>query len=124
MRFSRAGRLSMLSDTWLYKGKAWLFSSVSFLYYFLPVVLALYFLAPAKCKNLVLLLASFAFYFWGEPGLFFLMAFSQSSQLTCMEYGYPKPKTAITQNSPDLFVIISISVLLDFSSIMLSLSTI
>ncbi|MDD4230887.1 MAG: hypothetical protein PHG45_05860 [Dehalococcoidales bacterium] len=53
-----------------------LFSSVSFLYYFLPVVLALYFLAPAKCKNLVLLLASFAFYFWGEPVYSFLMAFS------------------------------------------------
>jgi alginate O-acetyltransferase complex protein AlgI len=53
-----------------------LFSSVSFLYYFLPVVLALYFLAPARFKNLVLLLASFAFYFWGEPIYSFLMAFS------------------------------------------------
>ncbi|MDD5402872.1 MAG: hypothetical protein PHU52_06440, partial [Dehalococcoidales bacterium] len=42
----------------------------------MPVVLALYFLAPAKCKNLVLLLASFAFYFWGEPVYSFLMAFS------------------------------------------------
>ncbi|MDD4323100.1 MAG: hypothetical protein PHG26_06010 [Dehalococcoidales bacterium] len=42
----------------------------------MPVVLALYFLAPAKYKNLVLLLASFAFYFWGEPLYSLLMALS------------------------------------------------
>ena len=44
-----------------------LFSSISFLYYFLPVVLILYFIVPFKCKNLVLLLASLFFYFYGEP---------------------------------------------------------
>lgn len=44
-----------------------LFSSIGFLYYFLPLVLALYFLAPAKLKNLVLLGASLFFYFYGEP---------------------------------------------------------
>ncbi len=56
-----------------------LFSSVSFLYYFLPVVLALYFLVPTRFKNLVLLLASFAFYFWGEPTYSFLMVFAIGS---------------------------------------------
>ena len=43
-----------------------LFSSISFLYYFLAAVLVLYFLVPTKLKNLVLLLASVAFYFYGE----------------------------------------------------------
>ena len=44
-----------------------LFSSVPFLFYFLPCVLILYFLTPARAKNSVLLLASLVFYGWGEP---------------------------------------------------------
>ena len=44
-----------------------LFSSVEFLYYFLPIVIALYFIVPNKFKNLILLLSSLFFYFWGEP---------------------------------------------------------
>ncbi len=43
------------------------FSSVPFLYYFLPCTLLLYFITPAKLKNLVLLLTSLFFYGWGEP---------------------------------------------------------
>lgn len=50
-----------------------LFSSLTFLYYFLPVVLALYFLTPQRGKNLVLLLASLIFYWWGEPRYVVLM---------------------------------------------------
>ena len=53
-----------------------LFSSVTFLYYFLPAVLILYFLAPWKLKNTVLLLSSLVFYGWGEPKLLFLMVFT------------------------------------------------
>ena len=44
-----------------------LFSSISFLYYFLPAVLILYFCVPFQFKNFVLLLASLVFYFYGEP---------------------------------------------------------
>ncbi len=44
-----------------------LFSSITFLYYFLPAVLAAYHLAPRKARNAVLLLASLIFYAWGEP---------------------------------------------------------
>ena len=44
-----------------------LFSSVPFLYYFLPAVLLLYAIAPRVLKNTVLLLASLVFYAWGEP---------------------------------------------------------
>ncbi len=50
-----------------------LFSSIPFLYYFLPAVLLLYFLAPRSCKNLVLLISSLVFYAWGEPKYVFLM---------------------------------------------------
>ena len=50
-----------------------LFSSLSFLYYFLPCVLIIYFLAPKKLKNSVLLLSSLFFYAWGEPKYVLLM---------------------------------------------------
>ena len=50
-----------------------LFSSIPFLFYFLPAVLILYFLVPWKLKNAVLLLFSLVFYAWGEPKYVFLM---------------------------------------------------
>ena len=53
-----------------------LFSSIPFLYYFLPVVLIAYYLAPKSVKNGVLLLASLVFYGWGEPSYVFLMVAS------------------------------------------------
>ena len=52
------------------------FSSIPFLYYFLPAVLAVYFLTPRKGKNAVLLLASLIFYGWGELRRLPLMAFT------------------------------------------------
>ncbi len=53
-----------------------LFSSIPFLYYFLPAVLIVYFLVPRVLKNTVLLLSSLVFYGWGEPKLLFLMIFT------------------------------------------------
>lgn len=50
-----------------------LFSSITFLYYFLPAVLILYFVVPKALKNIVLLLVSLFFYAWGEPRCVFLM---------------------------------------------------
>ena len=50
-----------------------LFSSIPFLYYFLPCVLILYFIVPAYSKNIILLLSSLVFYAWGEPRLVLLM---------------------------------------------------
>ena len=44
-----------------------LFSSMSFIYLFLPVVCLLYFLVRANLRNYVLLGASIFFYAWGEP---------------------------------------------------------
>ena len=53
-----------------------IFSSIPFLYYFLPTVLLIYFAVPRKLKNAVLLLSSLTFYGWGEPKLLFLMIFT------------------------------------------------
>ncbi len=53
-----------------------LFSSIPFLYYFLPAVLILYFLVPKSLKNTVLLISSLFFYAWGEPKYVVLMIFS------------------------------------------------
>ena len=53
-----------------------IFSSITFLFYFLPLVLLLYYLVPNKVKNLVLLLSSLIFYAWGEPKYIILMIFS------------------------------------------------
>lgn len=53
-----------------------LFSSIPFLYYFLPAVLLLYFIAPKKLKNAVILLSSLFFYAWGEPKYVILMVIS------------------------------------------------
>ena len=50
-----------------------LFSSIPFLYVFLPAVVALYFLVPKAGRNAVLLIASLVFYGWGEPKYVFLM---------------------------------------------------
>lgn len=50
-----------------------LFTSISFLYYFLPIVIAFYFVVPKKIRNIVLLIASMVFYFYGEPKYIFLM---------------------------------------------------
>ncbi len=50
------------------------FSSIPFLYYFLPITLLVYFLVPKKLKNLVLLVFSLTFYAWGEPRYVLLMA--------------------------------------------------
>ncbi len=54
------------------------FSSITFLYYFLPILLITYFITPKKYKNLILLIASLFFYFYGEPKFGFLLI------LTCI----------------------------------------
>lgn len=52
------------------------FSSILFLFRFLPIAFVLYFLAPGKLKNLVLFVLSLCFYAWGEPVYVVLMLFS------------------------------------------------
>ena len=52
------------------------FSSISFLYYFLAVFLGLYFIVPKKFKNSILLVSSLLFYFYGEPSYILIMLLS------------------------------------------------
>lgn len=52
------------------------FSSIPFLYFFLPAVLIAYFAVPEKIKNAVLLAFSLLFYWWGEPKYVLLMIFT------------------------------------------------
>lgn len=61
-----------------------LFSSIPFLYYFLPAVIFTYFIVPFKLKNIVLLISSLFFYAWGEPSFILIMI---SSSLSAYIFG-------------------------------------
>ncbi|AST90782.1 transcriptional regulator [Sutcliffiella cohnii] len=52
------------------------FSSLIFIFFFLPISLLLYYLIPKRYKNVMLLFVSLFFYAWGEPVYIFLMLFS------------------------------------------------
>ncbi|MBP8865917.1 MAG: MBOAT family protein, partial [Acetobacterium sp.] len=55
---------------------AMVFSSILFIFAFLPIALGLYTIIPKQGKNLILLLVSLFFYAWGEPVYVFLMLFT------------------------------------------------
>ena len=71
-----------------------LFSSIPFLFYFLPCVIFLYIITPKKFKNLTLLICSLVFYAWGEPRLVLLMMLTVFSGyiLGLLTEKYPKFK--------------------------------
>ena len=52
------------------------FSSIVFLFIYLPVVLGVYYIAPVRYRNLWLFLVNLVFYGWGEPIYILLMLFS------------------------------------------------
>ncbi|MBI4856092.1 MAG: MBOAT family protein [Acetobacterium woodii] len=52
------------------------FSSILFLFCFLPIALGLYYIVPKSLKNIILLIVSLIFYAWGEPVYVFLMLFT------------------------------------------------
>lgn len=54
------------------------FSSLIFLYFYLPIVLILYFISPMKIKNIILLISGIVFYAWGEPFYIVIMMLSAS----------------------------------------------
>ena len=63
------------------------FSSLIFLFLFLPACLILYFLAPGlKVKNIVLLVFSLVFYAWGEPFYVLLLIASAAGEGYCNNY--------------------------------------
>ena len=87
-----------------------LFSSIPFLYYFLPLVLITYFAAPKKLKNSVLFVFSLVFYAWGEPIYVFLMA---ASITLAWAFGLLMEK-AKTQKAKKAFMIISVIISFSF----------
>ncbi len=74
------------------------FSSIIFLFYFLPVILIFYYLSSKKHKNLVLFLGSLFFYAWGEPvyvGLLLLSTAFNYFMGMVMEQSQEKKKKSI-----------------------------
>ncbi len=59
------------------------FSSIIFLFRFLPIAFLIYYLCPAKFRNLALLIMSLFFYSWGEPRYFPLMLYSIILDYSC-----------------------------------------
>jgi len=53
-----------------------LFSSISFLFYFLPIFLLVYYFTPKRYRNIPILIFSFIFYFLGEPKCIFVLILS------------------------------------------------
>lgn len=89
-----------------------LFSSIYFLFYFLPIVLAIYYVVPEKYKNYVLLVASFVFYSWGEPVYVFLMIYSAVFNYTfALEIARGKAKNSKKQEKINLVFAIVINLL-------------
>ena len=85
-----------------------LFSSLEFLFAYLPVTLLVYYIAPVKLRNLWLLLVSLFFYGWGEPVYVFLMIFTILFDYGC---GYLVGRyRESNQKRAKLFVIISVIV--------------
>lgn len=60
-----------------------LFSSITFLFLFLPITLGIYYLVPYQLKNMILLIASLIFYAWGEPVYIILMVLSIGLNYFC-----------------------------------------
>ncbi len=59
------------------------FSSLLFLFRFMPIAFLLYYTVPKKLKNLTLLILSLFFYAWGEPKYIWIMVVSILVDYTC-----------------------------------------
>ena len=84
-----------------------IFSSVSFLFYFFPIVLMLYFLSPRKYRNLILFISSLFFYFVGEKQYTLILLFS------CV-FNYFYAKRIKDKKSLRFGVIVNLSLLIYF----------
>ena len=87
-----------------------IFSSVSFLFYFFPIVLMFYFLSPRKYRNLILFISSLFFYFVGEKQYTLILLFS------CV-FNYFYAKRIKDKKSLWFGVIVNLSLLLYFKYI-------
>ncbi len=81
------------------------FSSLTFLFYFLPTLIIIYFLAPTRLKNLVMIIASFVFYAWGEVRFVPVMLLLSIVDFVCAKH---MEKNRENKNKRLMFMIIAV----------------
>ncbi len=82
-----------------------LFSGIPFLFYFLPVLILAYVLVPARFKNLVMIIASFTFYAWGEIRFIPIMLALSVEDFICAKF---MEKYRNNQKKRRIFMLISV----------------
>ena len=100
-----------------------LFSSITFLYAFLPILLILYFVVPKGWRNAVLLAASLLFYAWGEPVYLLLMLASITAGYVfglLIDRFRDRPRTANLLTAASVCVCLSSLILFKYSDFFLS----
>ena len=91
------------------------FSSITFLFLFLPIVLAVYYIVPEKAKNIILLIASILFYAWGEPVYIVLMLLSIILNYFCGQDIEEKSDDPVKATRSILFaVVVNVLILMFF----------
>lgn len=91
-----------------------LFSSITFLFIFLPLTLLLYYLVPFRMKNYVMLAASLIFYAWGEPVYIILMILSIILNYFCGQDIYEKRDNARAMKMSLIFGVVMNLLILGF----------
>lgn len=91
-----------------------LFSSITFLFIFLPLTLLLYYLVPFRMKNYVMLAASLVFYAWGEPVYIILMILSIILNYFCGQDIYEKRDNARAMKMSLMFGVVMNLLILGF----------
>ena len=84
------------------------FSSIVFLYIFLPLMLLLYFIVPSKLKNAIMILASLVFFAWGEIRYIFIMLV-----LAVMDFICGKQITKYQNNKKKKIIFLMINVVVN-----------
>mgnify|MGYP001595009989 CR=1 FL=1 len=84
------------------------FSSVEFLFLFLPITVILFFLAPESGKNFVILLASMLFYLWGSGELVFVLT---TSILVNYAFGLSVDNAVISNNIKKKNILVTIAII-------------
>lgn len=91
-----------------------LFSSITFLFIFLPLTLLFYYLVPFRMKNYVMLAASLIFYAWGEPVYIILMILSIILNYFCGQDIYEKRDNARAMKMSLMFGVVMNLLILGF----------
>lgn len=91
-----------------------LFSSITFLFIFLPLTLLLYYLVPFRMKNYVMLAASLIFYAWGEPVYIILIILSIILNYFCGQDIYEKRDNARAMKMSLMFGVVMNLLILGF----------